>query len=80
MEIAEVNIFTTEGHRVSVCHGLSSLSNAEDSTGQECDISGLLETLGRVKDRRSRRGRVHGLVFMLAASLVAVLGGASNFR
>jgi predicted transposase YbfD/YdcC len=80
MEIAEVNIFKTEGHRVSVCHGLSSLSNADNSTGQEYDISGLLETLGRVKDRRSRRGRIYGLAFLLAASLVAVLAGATNFR
>lgn len=65
---------------MSVCHGVSSLSNADDSTGQECDISGLLEMLGRVTDRRSRRGRIYGLVFLLAASLVAVLAGATNFR
>lgn len=65
---------------MSVCHGVSSLSNADDSTDHECDISGLLETLGRVTDRRSRRGRVYGLVFLLAASLVAVLAGATNFR
>jgi predicted transposase YbfD/YdcC len=63
-----------------VCHGSSSLSNADDSAEQECDISGLLETLGAVTDRRSRRGRVYGLVFLLAASLVAVLAGATNFR
>jgi predicted transposase YbfD/YdcC len=65
---------------VSVCHGSSLLSNADDSTGQECDISGLLETLGTVTDRRSRRGRIYGLVFLLAASLIAVLAGATNFR
>jgi len=47
---------------------------------QECDISSLLEALGTVTDRRSRRGRMYGLVFLLAASLVAVLAGATNFR
>ena len=52
--------------------------SVDDSDG--CDISSLLEMLGRVTDRRSRRGRVYGLIFVLAASLVAVLGGASNFR
>jgi predicted transposase YbfD/YdcC len=65
---------------VSVCHGSSLLSNAGDSAGQECDISGLLEMLGTVTDRRSRRGRIYGLAFVLAVSLVAVLAGATNFR
>jgi predicted transposase YbfD/YdcC len=36
--------------------------------------------LEEVTDRRSRRGRIYGLVFVLAASLVAVLAGATNFR
>lgn len=63
-----------------MCHGSSSLSNADDSAVRECDISGLLKTLGTVTDRRSRRGRVYGLVFLLAASLIAVLAGATNFR
>jgi predicted transposase YbfD/YdcC len=65
---------------MSVCHGSSSLSNVDDASGRECDISGLLETLGAVTDRRSPRGRVYGLVFLLAASLIAVLAGATNFR
>lgn len=65
---------------MAVRHDVSSLSNADGPTDHECDISGLLETLGRVTDRRSRRGRVYGLVFLLAASLVAVLAGATNFR
>jgi hypothetical protein len=52
--------------------------DAED--GRECDISGLLEMLGTVKDRRSPRGRIYGLAFVLAASLVAALAGATNFR
>jgi len=59
-------------------HGSSSVNSA--GGGEEFDISGLLEMLGRVTDRRGRRGRVYGLVFLLAVSLVAVLAGASNFR
>jgi predicted transposase YbfD/YdcC len=65
---------------VSVCHGESSLSNEDAPKGNECDISGLLEMLGTVTDRRSRRGRIYELAFLLAASLVAVLAGATNFR
>ena len=64
---------------MSVCHGFSSLSNAAEGEG-ECDITGLLEVLGKVTDRRSARGRIYELVFLLAVSLVAVLAGASNFR
>ncbi len=36
--------------------------------------------LGEVVDRRSSRGKVYGLVFVLAASLVATLAGATDFR
>ena len=46
----------------------------------EPNISSLLEMLVGMKESRGLRGRVYGLVFMLAASLVAVLAGASNFR
>jgi hypothetical protein len=65
---------------VSVCHGSLPLANASGADEQECDISGLLEVLGKVKDRRGLRGRVYELVFILAVSVVAVLAGASNFR
>jgi predicted transposase YbfD/YdcC len=47
---------------------------------EECGITDLLEMFGAVKDPRGRRGRVYGLQFVLAAVLVAVLAGASNFR
>ena len=49
---------------------------------RECEnpVDGLLEVLGKVKDRRSSQGRIYGLVFIVAVSLVAVLAGASNFR
>lgn len=36
--------------------------------------------LGEVVDRRGARGKVYSLVFVLAASLVAVLAGAKNFQ
>jgi predicted transposase YbfD/YdcC len=36
--------------------------------------------LGEVVDRRDARGKIYGLVFVLAASLVAVLAGAKNFQ
>lgn len=64
---------------MSVCHGFSLLSNTAGGE-EEFDISGLLEVLGKMKDPRSSRGRIYGLVFIVAASLVAVLAGASNFR
>ena len=48
--------------------------------GDGCDISSLLEMLSGVPETRGVRGRVYGLVFMVAASLVAVLAGASNYR
>ncbi len=79
MELANSTSPWTEGHPVSLCHGFSSLST---TVGDEADfdISSLLEVLGKVKDRRRSRGKIYGLVFVLAASLVAVLAGASNFR
>jgi DDE_Tnp_1-associated len=63
---------------MSVCQGFSSVSTAADE-GSECDISGLLEMLGKVPDPRSTRGRIYTLSFILAVSLVAVLAGASSF-
>ena len=62
-----------------MCHGFSLLSNAAGDE-EESDISGLLEVLGTVKDRRGAQGRIYELRFLLAASLVAVLAGTSNFR
>lgn len=55
---------------------------ATDSVGDgvDSDISSLLEMLGRVTEKRGPQGRFYGLVFMLAASLIAVLAGASSYR
>ncbi len=47
---------------------------------EEHNISSLLEMLGRLPDPRSRQGKRHELVFTLAAAVVAVLAGASNYR
>jgi uncharacterized protein YjeT (DUF2065 family) len=55
------------------------LSSSGDDE-QEFDVTGLVDVLGKVKDRRSARGRMYELVFILAVSLVAVLAGATNFR
>lgn len=44
------------------------------------NISSLLEMLGRLTDPRSPQGKQHTLVFVLAAAVVAVLAGASNYR
>lgn len=65
---------------MSVSHGSDSSSQSTGVNGDEFDITSLLNMLGEVADRRSPRGRIYGLVFVLAASLVAVLAGAKNFR
>lgn len=66
---------------MSVLHSLSGPSNRDASDDyREVDISSLLNMLGRLPDPRSPRGRRHGLVFVLAVSVVAVLAGASGFR
>jgi predicted transposase YbfD/YdcC len=43
-------------------------------------VASLLDILGSVPDSRKARGRIHRQVFVLAVSLLAVLGGATNFR
>lgn len=65
---------------MSVSHGPDSSSQSTDTHGDEFDVTSLLNMLGEVADRRSPRGRIYGLVFVLAAALVAVLAGAKNFQ
>jgi hypothetical protein len=48
------------------------VSTAADEA-QECDISSLLEMLGKVPDPRKARGWICRLSFILAVSLAAVL-------
>jgi hypothetical protein len=43
-------------------------------------VASLLSILGGIPDARKARGKIYQLVFVLAVSLVAVLGGATNFR
>jgi hypothetical protein len=62
---------------VSVSHASCPLSS---TSGDGCDISGLLAALDTVTDPRSPRGRVYGLSFLLAATFVAVLAGAKSFH
>jgi predicted transposase YbfD/YdcC len=79
MKFAKQQISSTEGHPMSLSHeGLRAADSVDDC--DEPNISSLLEMLAGMKESRGLRGRVYGLVFMLAASLVAVLAGASNFR
>ena len=65
---------------MSVSHGLDSSSQSTGADDDGFDVSSLLNMLGEVVDRRDARGKVYGLVFVLAASLVAVLAGAKNFQ
>lgn len=65
---------------MSVSHGFDSSSQSTDADGDEFDVTSLLNMLGLVADRRSPRGRIYGMVFVLAASLVAMLAGAKDFR
>jgi hypothetical protein len=39
-----------------------------------------LNVLEGVKEQRKARGKIYRLVFVLATSLVAVLGGSTNYR
>jgi predicted transposase YbfD/YdcC len=55
------------------------LSKSENNPDDECDISELLLMLETVNDPRGLRGRIYGLSFLLAATLVAVLAGARTF-
>ena len=66
---------------MSVSHSLSDPSNPKAGGDYaEADISSLLTMLSLLPDPRSRRGRRHSLVFVLAVSVVAVLAGACGFR
>jgi predicted transposase YbfD/YdcC len=65
---------------VSVSHGLGLSSQSTGADDDELDVTSLMNMLGEVVDRRGAQGKVYDLAFVLAASLVAVLAGASNFQ
>lgn len=52
---------------------------ASAASGDDADISRLLEMLGSVDDPRRARGKQHALVFVLAVCVVAVLAGAKGY-
>ncbi|MGI8312937.1 ISAs1 family transposase [Saccharopolyspora hattusasensis] len=79
MEIAK-NQTPEEGHPLSFSHSSSWASFPGSADGDDADLAELMKLLGKVPDRRKRKGRVYSLAFLLAASLIAVLAGASNFR
>jgi predicted transposase YbfD/YdcC len=64
---------------MSVSHAAGGLSDAVASDGERNRV-GLLEMLARLADPRSRQGRRHELVFVLACAVVATLAGATNYR
>jgi predicted transposase YbfD/YdcC len=45
-----------------------------------CDLSGLVGMVAQVPDPRNAQGKVYGLSFLLAVTLVVTLAGASGFR
>lgn len=47
---------------------------------EDLNITSLLDMLGKLADPRKQRGKRHGLVFLLACAVIAVLAGASNYR
>jgi predicted transposase YbfD/YdcC len=61
-----------------VSHDAAGLSNT--AAEGERNRVGLLEMLGDLADPRSRQGRRHELVFVLACAVVATLAGATNYR
>jgi predicted transposase YbfD/YdcC len=61
-----------------VSHAAAGLSNT--AAEGERNRVGLLEMLARLADPRSRQGRRHELVFVLACAVVATLAGATNYR
>ena len=59
----------------------SSIALEEQSENQnDADISELTAMLGSISEFRKAKGRVYDLAFILATCLVAVLGGAKNYR
>jgi hypothetical protein len=74
-----------EGHPVSLSHSVCGPSNPDthatgNENAEEADISSLLGMLASVTDPRSPQGIQHALVFVLAVCVVAMLGGAMNYR
>ena len=69
----------TSRERTSAVYSTAAFSDVPHGGGESA-IASLLTALEAVTDPRKRRGRMYGLTLVLAASLIAVLAGASNFR
>lgn len=66
---------------MSVSHSVLSPSSPDAAGGyDDADLSSLMEMLQSVPDPRSPRGKRHGMFFILAVCVVAVLAGAKNYR
>lgn len=60
-------------------HYPAAQSNRDCAAAGECGISSLVEMLASVTDPRKPRGRQHGIGFVLAVTVVAVLAGARTY-
>jgi predicted transposase YbfD/YdcC len=80
MEIAKPTILPAEGHPVILSHERVSSPQTPVDPESEDALPGLLELFAKVPEGRKPRGLIFPLAFMLAASLVAILGGAAYFR
>jgi predicted transposase YbfD/YdcC len=66
---------------VSLSHDSSSSPCSPlDAEPNDPTVASLLNALGGIQDSRKARGKIYQVVFVLAVALVAVLGGAANFR
>jgi hypothetical protein len=75
MEIAKPIILPAEGHPMIFSHERASSPQTPPDSESEDALSGLLELLTNVPESRKRRGLVFPLAFILAAALIAILGG-----
>src|SRR5512144_285453 len=70
----------TESHHVSVSHTLPTVSSATEYDTSDADLEDFLDIFRGLPDPRDPRGLRHELVFILAASTVAIMAGATGFR
>lgn len=70
----------TESHQVLVSHTLPRVSNSVDNNDLGASLREFLDIFRGLPDPRDPRGLRHDLVFILAASTVATMAGATGFR
>lgn len=74
------NKVETESHQLIFSHTSIPLSSQAQSTDLKEILSEFLKIFRGLPDPRDPRGLRHDLVFILAASTIAVLAGATGFR